>query len=101
MIDPTSKDDPKFKELVKVRSASVSTFHSRCWAASGGAEGEGLSPKDGPRGQGGGGGRAGAPGTASEPRRCLLRPLPDFLSSGSAVRPYLWHLCASSCGLWF
>lgn len=36
MIDPTSKDDPKFKELVKVRSASVSTFHSRCWAASGG-----------------------------------------------------------------
>lgn len=30
MIDPTSKDDPKFKELVKVRNASVCAFLLGC-----------------------------------------------------------------------
>lgn len=47
MIDPTSKDDPKFKELVKVRSTSVSAF----WAVVGGLLGRvgGWRARGGPR----------------------------------------------------
>lgn len=41
MIDPTSKEDPKFKELVKVRGASVSAFLLGCDEGSGNPRREG------------------------------------------------------------
>lgn len=44
MIDPTSKDDPKFKELVKVRGASVSAFLLGCDEGSGKPRREGWGP---------------------------------------------------------
>lgn len=89
MIDPTSKDDPKFKELVKVRNPLVSACLLGCGGQmaglGGGVEGEGPSPGAGPWGQGSCDGRA-APVS-----------LAWFLSPGSAVTLYLRRLCVSEC----
>lgn len=77
MIDPTSKDDPKFKELVKVRGTPVSAFLLGCGGrrlGRVGVEGKGPSPRAGPAGQGSSDRRAGGPMAASGRQRWLLSP---------------------------